>query len=59
MSDLVVFVVVVAAMAGIGVWLGMIVAGRIDQRMAPRAAEPPPQPPEPPTTPSVPQEEPS
>ncbi|MHB8960859.1 MAG: hypothetical protein ACYDAN_14705 [Candidatus Limnocylindrales bacterium] len=56
MSDLVVFVVVVAAMAGVGIWLGMIVAGRIDQRMAPRAAEPP-RPPEPPTTPSVPQEE--
>jgi hypothetical protein len=41
-SDLVVFVVLVAAMAGIGIAFGMIVAGRIDRLMAPRSAEPPP-----------------
>ncbi len=62
MNDLVIFVMVVAAVAGVGIALGMIVAGRIDRRMAPRAAEPPTaptEPPESPVTPLVQQEEPS
>ncbi|HEY4751719.1 MAG TPA: hypothetical protein VIH37_00435 [Candidatus Limnocylindrales bacterium] len=42
MNDLVVFIVLVAAMAGIGLAFGMILAGRIDRRSAPRSAEPPP-----------------
>jgi hypothetical protein len=56
-SDLVVFVAIAAAMAGVGIALGMIVAGRMDRLMAPRSAEPPPKPPESPTAPTVPKEE--
>jgi hypothetical protein len=40
-SDLVVFVVLVAAMAGIGLAFGIILAGRIDRMTAPRSVEPP------------------
>jgi hypothetical protein len=41
MSDLVVFLLIVAAVAGVGVALGMILAGRIDRLMASPTAEPP------------------
>jgi hypothetical protein len=51
MSDLVVFIAIVAAMAGVGIALGIIVAGRMDRLMTPRSAEPPGAPPEPPAAP--------
>lgn len=41
------FVVIVAAMAGVGMALGIIVAGRMDRIMAPRSASAPPSAPEP------------
>lgn len=41
MSDLVVFVAIVGAVTGIGIAVGMIVAGRIDRLMAPPGAETP------------------
>jgi hypothetical protein len=53
-------------MAGVGMALGIIVAGRMDRFMAPREAKLPPAPPEPsdppeptesPTAPSAPKEE--
>ena len=40
MSDLVVFVVIVAAMAGVGMALGIIVAGRMDRLIARPDEEP-------------------
>jgi hypothetical protein len=46
-SDLVVFIIIVAAMAGVGMALGIIVAGRMDRIMAGRPAAPPPSPTEP------------
>ncbi len=57
MSDLILFVVIVAAMAGVGIALGMIVAGRMDRLMTRRPAESPATPPDPPTAPVAPQEE--
>lgn len=42
MSDLVVFVVLVGAIAGIGIAFGIILAGRIDRLTAPRSADLPP-----------------
>ncbi len=41
MSDLIVFVALVGVVTVVGVIVGMIVAGRIDRRMAPTTAEPP------------------
>ncbi len=41
MSDLVVFAALVGVVAAVGIAVGMIVAGRIDRRMAPPTAEPP------------------
>ena len=42
MTDLVVFVLLVAAIGGVGIAVGMIVAGRIDRLLAPPTAEGPP-----------------
>ncbi len=42
MSDLIIFVGLVAVVAVVGVVVGMIVAGRIERRMAPPTAELPP-----------------
>ena len=42
MTELAVYVVAVAVIAGLGIWLGIIVAGRIDRRMARPDAEPTP-----------------
>jgi HAMP domain-containing protein len=56
-NDLIVFFVIVAAMTVVGIALGMIVAGRIDRRTAPREAASAVAPPEPPTAPPAPQEE--
>jgi hypothetical protein len=38
------YLVIAIAIAGLGARLGMIVAGRIDRRLAPPDAEPPPAP---------------
>lgn len=42
MSDVVIFLAIVAAVTAVGIAVGMIVAGRIDRHMAPPTAEPPP-----------------
>ena len=63
MSDLIIFVSIVAAIAAVGVALGIIVAGRMDRLMAPRTPEPssapadPAEAPEAPTPPAPSQEE--
>lgn len=63
MSDLVFFVSIVAAIAAVGVALGIIVAGRMDRLMAQHTPEPssapadPADPAEAPTAPPPPQEE--
>jgi len=46
MSDVVVFLVFAGVVAGVGIAVGMIVAGRIDRIMAPRDAAPAPAPPQ-------------
>ena len=40
MIEVGVYLVIVVAIAGLGVRLGMIVAGRLDRRLAPPDAEP-------------------
>ena len=44
MIEVAVYLVIVLAIAGLGIWLGMILGGRIDRRMTPPDAEPPPTP---------------
>jgi hypothetical protein len=39
--EVVVYLVIVIALAGLGVRLGMILAGRIDRRLAPPDVDPP------------------
>ncbi len=42
MIEVVAYLALALAVTGLGVWLGMILAGRIDRRLAPPDAEPPP-----------------
>jgi hypothetical protein len=42
--EIAVYLVIVLAIAGIGIWLGIILGGRIDRRMTPPDAEPAPAP---------------
>lgn len=46
MIEVAVYLVIVIAIAGLGIRLGMIVAGRIDRRLTPPDAEAPAAPPE-------------
>lgn len=57
MTGLLVFVGIVAAVAAVGFALGMIVAGRIDRVLAPRAPAPAAGPPADPSAPTPPLEE--
>lgn len=41
MIEVAVYLVIVLAIGGIGIWLGIILAGRIDRRMTPPDAETP------------------
>jgi hypothetical protein len=40
--EAVAYLALALAVTGLGVWLGMILAGRIERRLAPPDAEPPP-----------------
>ena len=44
MSEVAVYLVIVLAIAGLGIWLGIILGGRIDRRITPPDAEPAPPP---------------
>ena len=44
MIEALVYLVIVVGVAGIGVWVGIILAGRIDRRTTPSAGEPAAQP---------------
>ena len=41
MMEVAVYLVIVLLIGGLGIWIGMILARRIDQRMTPPDAEPP------------------
>jgi len=41
MMEVAVYLVIVLLIGGLGIWIGMILAGRIDRRMTPPDAEPP------------------
>jgi len=39
--EVAVYLVIALVIGGLGIWIGMILAGRIDRRMTPPDAEPP------------------